>query len=1053
VDTDHLEERHEDHVVSLLLSLRGIWWRRGVSAAVFAVATLTMAVAAIGPIYARATSQSTLGDELRGAASAAGLAFSTQVDLSQTSSLYTASAHVPPAGTLLGHSAPIVGLSRPAAAAGVGRADLNSTTIVWRSDQCRHLAVLSGRCPTRAGEAMVDDGAVTGAPRWRLGQTLGVTSGGHGDGELLAGTPLGKVVVVGTYLPRRRADPYWFGHDYFSANATPAVTSASPGSLNVVFVDAGEFATLPVGTSGEADLDFPVDPGRLRWREVSSVRAQVRALLADYAVGHRDGSATALRTGLLSVLAQADKDRTQIQRDTLLITLQLALLGGLVLFRLVSDTMRARTNEIALARLRGLNTGGVLRFMLAEPVVLVVLAVPVGLALGLLTVRALALVALAPGTPVVLTTPALQTVALALLGAVLASCVVAARISRRGVAELLRATGHRPPAARFLAVVESLAATAAILALLWIGHRGGAPAPGYLLAPAIFVLAAALVGVRVIPAFARLALPPTRARRHIALFLSLRQTVRRPDGFRLAALLAVAAGLATFGVAGETVAQGNRIARARTELGAPRVLEAQFGLGHDPQQIVAAVDPAGRWAMASATWQSTGGVGAGELAGGVLAVQPGRFSVVSPAVRGQRSPGAVAAAISGQHARTVRFVGARLRLRLTAANIRGDGIRVAVVVRDTGGQRIVADSSALLTGERDYVASVPCAAGCAFGEIVWDTAAGSVGDNSGSVTVRGIAASTDGVSFAALPVRLDSATAWRPAALGVGATSTIRPEADGLAVSFASSGGSSAILAYADSTVPIPVAATPAAVNAADNEPGGLGAFVDSSGDRADFLVRTITHVLPVVEDLGVVADLDELRRQLPDFDREAQWSVWLGNRAPTNAVQLLQRAGLVIGEDSTVTGRVRQLGRQAPALSLLLLTVCSVAATILAIGGTSIALAATARRRSYELAALHAVGVRRGALLCAAVLEQLFLLGAAVGIGVPAGYAAARLVMPLLAPFSDSSATALRFTPRAGPVFGVAGIFAALLVATAAGAGLSLARAANPERLREVDR
>ena len=55
---------------------------------------------------------------------------------------------------------------------------------------------------------------------------------------------------------------------------------------------------------------------------------------------------------------------------------------------------------------------------------------------------------------------------------------------------------------------------------------------------------------------------------------------------RLAALLAVAAGLATFAVCGEAVARANRQARAQTELGTARQVTAQFETGHDPQDAV-----------------------------------------------------------------------------------------------------------------------------------------------------------------------------------------------------------------------------------------------------------------------------------------------------------------------------------------------------------------------------------------------------------------------------------------------------------------------------------
>lgn len=60
-----------------MLFLRGLRWRGGFSAAVLLVGLISAAVAAIGPLYARASSESTLTDELRAGGSQTGLAFTS----------------------------------------------------------------------------------------------------------------------------------------------------------------------------------------------------------------------------------------------------------------------------------------------------------------------------------------------------------------------------------------------------------------------------------------------------------------------------------------------------------------------------------------------------------------------------------------------------------------------------------------------------------------------------------------------------------------------------------------------------------------------------------------------------------------------------------------------------------------------------------------------------------------------------------------------------------------------------------------------------------------
>jgi ABC-type antimicrobial peptide transport system permease subunit len=153
----------------------------------------------------------------------------------------------------------------------------------------------------------------------------------------------------------------------------------------------------------------------------------------------------------------------------------------------------------------------------------------------------------------------------------------------------------------------------------------------------------------------------------------------------------------------------------------------------------------------------------------------------------------------------------------------------------------------------------------------------------------------------------------------------------------------------------------------------------------------------------------------------------------------------------STAVEREDQLGREGPALALRLLLVCALAGAVLAASAVAISVAVTGRRRSYELAALRAVHVKRRALVWACVLEQGLLLGIGLVVGVPAGLVVARLALPTLP--QTSTATTLPLTVDvqvlAVTVFVVAA--AALLLGTAVAAGFTLVRQAVPDRLREA--
>jgi ABC-type antimicrobial peptide transport system permease subunit len=228
--------------------------------------------------------------------------------------------------------------------------------------------------------------------------------------------------------------------------------------------------------------------------------------------------------------------------------------------------------------------------------------------------------------------------------------------------------------------------------------------------------------------------------------------------------------------------------------------------------------------------------------------------------------------------------------------------------------------------------------------------------------------------------------------------------------------------------------------------------MTDNANDTATFTVVRTVSVLPHVLDNGLMFDLTFLRDQLPDFDYEAQWSVWLGPHAPTDALARLSAAGLTLQNSASTATRIAQLGRQGPALSLFLLLACAIIGSIVAVGGTAVAISASARRRSFETAALRAVGVRGGALYRGGVIEQLLLLGAAVVLGVPAGAYAARLAMPVIPEFADPTPITLDYVPPWLPIVLFAIGFVLLVVLTAMTAARAVLRAARPGRLREAE-
>jgi hypothetical protein len=1027
-----------------VLLLRGLRWRLGYTVAVLLVGLVGAAVAAIGPLYARAAGESALTDQLTAAGARAGLAFTAAADVRQPDAVGRAQSGLGAAAHVRYYGGPITGRSVNVSARAPGQSDVSVAALATRDGQCAHVIVLRGRCPIRPGEVMVGEDAIRSGPLWRLGQSLTVRTVRVGGGEYLEGAVLATVRIVGSYRARNLDDAFWFDRPYFTSRYGPAAASGVKGGVDALFAAPAEFPTLRAPAAGIVTVDLPLQVHDVRLDDVAALRrtvAEVQRRFPDVSAGP---GLPVLQTALPAVLDAAAHDQQQVRTACLVVVLELAALSWLVLFQVVSGAVAARGNEIALAKLRGLPPWRTVTFALAEPVTVLAVAAPLGFGVALGVTTLLANAALVHGTPVLLTGATWWAVAAAFLGSAVAAGLAGVRVLTRPVLEQWRVTHGAAGRSRLLLVLDALVAAAAVGSLVALRASGDRPHAVFLAAPALLVVAVALMGVRLLPWLGRWGLEPTRATRHLAAFLALRQTVRRADGLRLAVLLALASGLATFAVCSEAVAHGNRAARAQTELGGARQVSAQFLTGNDPEAAVERADPDGRWAMAVAAWSPDGSAHAGPTVNGLLlGVQPSRLAATTYAVRDQLSPHDIARDITGAPVAPVRFRGTQVSVRLAASGVSRAVPTVEIEVQPYHQVAVHRAAGLLRPGVHDYTISADCASGCTFTNVTIDAPAGWFGTVSADLRIEAVRSDRG-----AIPVRLD-ARAWRVDRLGYVASARLAHSAGGLAAAVRSADGSATILSYADSPRTLPIITTPHAATSRTRP----GSVVDYTATGLEYRVVRTVRVLPGVLDGGAIADLDYLRKRLPGFDGEAAWSVWLGPRAPADAVTRLERAGLVVQAEATTTARVHALGRQGPALGLLLLLVCAAAAALLAVGATSVTLLAGARRRSFEFAALRMLGVRRPVLRRAAVAEQALVLLAALVLGVPAGWVAARLTLPKVPEFSDVTPVVQRFAPPLGIAAAVGVGLAVLVGVTAYAAGSALVRAAVPARLREAER
>ena len=1038
------------------LVLRGLWWRRGLTAGVVVVAVLTATAAALGPIYARGAGESTLHDQLTGASWRTGLHASTVTDVGTRGRYAALRAASPAPGRLPGydHRIATVRTASPVfATTGKDSQDLG-TRLVWRDGACRHLVLVSGHCPTAAGEALMSARSFTpdslgrtrlGSGSWKLGTTLSVSAfePTSASDVVANGT---TVRIVGTYRPQSEDDPFWFGFDYFDQHLGDPRTDAPP-SVDSLFVAQSTMLTVPDPAYATVAFDYPLTVPSVRLADEGHERALVAAL-----VRHPPRGLT-VSSGLERTLRAADHERHLLDIGTLLVTLQLSLLAWLVLFQVVADAVESRGDEIALSKLRGRSPFATIRFGLAEPVTLIAVAVPVGIVLAWGVAHLLAHALFVPGTPVVLTLAPVWAGLAAFAGGLLAAGLAGQRTLTRSVLDQWRRTERRPGRGRVTAVADLVVAAAAVAgSVLLLGHHhhdGASGGSTALLTPGLLVLAVSLLGVRLLPLLCRRLALRTRGRRSLGLALAVRQVARRPAGLRLAALLAVAVGLATFGVAGETVAQANRTARAQAETGAPRVARVQYDPSLDPVAATVRADPHGRWAMAAGTWLPFGG---GAITGPVLAVDSRRLARVGFRAAGGPSVATIAADVGRTAVPSLTFDATAVRVRVDATGLTGDTPPyVTVRLRTAGSPDYEVDGRPLRDGANVVTIPVRCAAGCSLVGLYWNRSVLANTPVTGTATLTGMDAQTR-EGWRPLDLRLRNSASWR-AALPMGHASdrvTVRP--GGVLDRFTNADGGNGGIDWADAALPVPALATASSVAPGDLD-GRRLEVDDGFGNKTSFRVVRPARVLPVVLSYGLVMDIRNLQIHLADFANEATWSIWLGPHAPHDALARLRAAGLHLEDITTESHRATLLARQGPALALRLLLACALAAAVLAVGATAVSISAASRRRAFEISALRAVGVSRATLRRAAFTEQALLLGAAVVLGVPSGVLAALWAMPVIPQFADPTPITLRDVPHAGPPLALAAGFVVLLLVTAAVAAQSLIRIAVPSRLREGSR
>lgn len=988
------------------VTVRGVRYRAGRSLVVFALAVVATAAVVLVPAYTLAAERSALTDQLRARPPAElGLTF-TGTDPDRVAAV---------ASRLLRRAPRLAAVTGHRWSGGAGRVTVASVagtpraTVLHRSGLCRRLRLVAGHCPSDPG-LLVEAGTAR-----RYGLSVGDAVRFAAADDDPAGTPAGayRHRIAGVYRLPDTGSAYWWGGGRFGTAGAEPLLSTDPGVL-----------AAPGLSDRSAEVDVEVLPDRVRPADAAALRSATSAAVPAVAA---DGD-VALRTRLPAALAAAAADRAAILSSVPVVVVPLVLLCWFVLYLAVAAVTEERGPEIALAALRGFGTAGAARFGLAETVLVIVAATPVGLLAGLGGTELLALLVLAPGTHVALSVPILAAVGVAVLGAVGAAAVAARRTVRAAPLALLRRV---PARGRWRANLVEGAAAALAAAALYQVLSDPRSALG-LLAPPLLALVVGLAVARLIALLAGRGREESSAgRRHGGgarrtrpyRLLAAAQLARRPLAQRLVLAVTVAVSVLTFAVLATDVAAHDRDGYARETVGASAVYTVRAASARQLVDAVRRVDPDGTAAMA--VMQTRVHYGDGALT--VLAVDSARLPATAT------WPGRDAAALRGLAARLPGTAAAPLRVRgALAATVRAEqppaGLSLTARIVDADGTVRAVRLGTVRAGRHAYRAALPGCGGCRLAGLGLTRTGGDGG--TARLAVTGLAD-----AGGALPAGLGAPGRWRVTD-GAGARLST---SDGLVLDW--DGGPDSGVVLGDASVPRRLPAVLAGPAPADDPHADRFEFPALGGTPLPFTVLDRDRRIPRAGTPAVLTDLDALQRLLavsPDAVSATVpgYQVWAAPDAGADLPARLAAAGVPVTRTDTLAAASDRLSRQAPGLALRLYLVAGVAAVLLALGAVALSGYTGARARRYETAALAVAGVPAGQLRRAVRTEYRVLLGVPLVAGLLAGGAGAVLLLPVL-PLVTATDAGVHRGDQLGPYW-LPGAVAVTVVAMGAVAALT---------------
>jgi hypothetical protein len=819
-------------------------------------------------------------------------------------------------------------------ALGIDPDPADAARVVDRQDVCAHLTMVTGRCTVGPGEVVV--GAAT-ARRFHLGAgdpvtlTYALVDNPRHPVYVANGEP-NLVTIVGTYRVPDPAELYWGTHGYFDLGG-----DGRPGEP--VFTDAATMTAMDHGAM-PVSVDATAGPDTFAPDNLPAVRAQLAGLTAR---SQNLSQALQIGTGIPQLLDRIDRSRA-LARDTVPVAaVPLVLLAYVVVFLAAGYGAEGRRPELAVVALRGARWWTRWWLATGESLIAIVLGATAGCLAGQLLVD-LVVLGRFPG----IDTPwfsleALRYAPLAALGALAAALLGQRRHVASPVTELLRQVHGRPGRLRLLAGE----ATVGVLAVLATGQlflTHGALGGVGLTAPALVVIALAVLAARWVPSLARLAGRRALARGRLAAALAAFQLARRPGAQRLLFLLVAGVGVFGYAVCAVNVTAHDRDVAAEVGIGAPRVLSVATLTREQLLHATRAADPAGSWAMA-VDEMPDGAPGEAPK----LAVDATRLSTVATWPAGGAPAATVAHELRSAAPAPVVITGQDVTM---AVDVAGAGtinpINLELVLSSLAGHGTVAvPFGELRNGPAAFTLRTPACldGGCRVVGIHLTSDTLAVGDLNLHLTFTVRTLGSINPVAAATGADLTTTAGWR----AVAGTLTAGP--DGLRLTVSANGlPDGAWIQPIAAPVPLPVVSTVqlprgATLTGYDTHP----AQVRQAGR---------VTVLPRLGTEGTLVDLEYADRAATDAGPTRQPEVWLGAAAPPDALTRLARQGLIVTGDVDLATARHRLASDGPALAVWFYLLVGVLAIVLAVGGLGIISSIDSRSRTADLAVLRAQGL-----------------------------------------------------------------------------------------------